>query len=228
MSCAPRISAIAEAILQRVGILKNPYFAALTDGSMSLPQFRATQEQFYFAVKYFPRPMAALASRIPDPAERLDLLRNIVEEHGDFQPEQFHLSTFRAFLASIGARIPDRDGISISPAVHAFNNVLMASCLCDEVETAVCCLGIVEQAFAEISALIGQTVVRREWVKSTELVHYALHTEIDVRHAEELFAAAEPRLDCARGKHAIQQGLELGAFAFDQLYRNLPLIAREE
>jgi pyrroloquinoline-quinone synthase len=221
MSRAPRVAAAADALLRRVGLLNNPYFAALADGSMSLSHFRATQEQFFFAVQYYPRPMATLVSRIPDPAQRLDVLHNLVEEHGDFSEERFHQNTFRKFLASLGGRSPDLAGVPMCPAVHAFNSVLAGACASDELNVAVCCLGIIEQAFAGISALIGRVVVQRKWVAAPELVHYALHAELDVRHAEEFFAIVERRMDDALGKAEIDRGLKLGAYAFDQLYHSL-------
>jgi pyrroloquinoline-quinone synthase len=221
MSLAPRVTTCADAILARIGFLSNPYFTALKDGSMSQEDFRASQEQFYFAVRYFPRPMAALISRMSDSIQRIDLLHNIVEEHGDFRQEQFHQNTFRKFLASIGGRSPDQPGVTMGPAVHAFNNVLMAACLSNEIPIGVCCLGIIEHAFANVSAFIGKTVVERGWVAAANLTHYALHAELDVRHAEEFFVIVESVWDKADGQAAIRQGLELGAYAFDQLYRNL-------
>ena len=223
MSRAPRVTAFADAVLARIGFRDNPYFTALADGSMSLEQFRASQEQFYFAVRYFPRPMSALISRMPDPAQRIDLLHNIVEEHGDFRPAEFHQNTFRKFLSSIGGRSPDQAGVAMRPGVHAFNSVLMAACMTDEVPVGVCCLGIIEHAFAGVSALIGKTVVRRGWVAASDLTHYALHAELDVRHAEEFFVIVETAWDEPEGQAAIRQGLELGAYAFDQLYRSLML-----
>ena len=70
---------------------------------MSLAGFRASQEQFFFAVTFFPRPMAALIGRIPNPRARLDILHNLVEEHGEFDEERFHHTTFQQFLRSIGS-----------------------------------------------------------------------------------------------------------------------------
>jgi len=190
---------------------------------MPLPDFRSTQEQFFFAVQNYARPIAALISRIPDPARRIDLLHNLVEEHGDFREESFHPNTFRKFLASIGGRDPLAAGIPPCPAVLAFNSILIGVCGNDEVEVGVCCLGIIEQAFAGVSELIGRVVVERGWVAAKDLVHYALHAELDVRHAEDFFAIVEASYDDRRGRAMIERGLGLGAFAFDQLYRNLML-----
>jgi pyrroloquinoline-quinone synthase len=127
-SRAARVTACADSILDRISLMRNPYFTALRDGSMTRQRFAASQEQFFFAVRFFPRPMAALLARIPDPSQRLDILHNLVEEHGDFSHARFHQNTFRNFLARIGARDPESAAVPICPAVHAFNSILMAAC----------------------------------------------------------------------------------------------------
>jgi pyrroloquinoline-quinone synthase len=88
-------------------------------------------------------------------------------------------------------------------------------------------MGIIEHAFASISATIGQAVVQRGWVRQEELVHYALHAQIDERHAEEFFAVIEPQWDIPARAYFIQQGLELGAYAFDRLYQDLEVLSRK-
>jgi pyrroloquinoline-quinone synthase len=220
-SRAPNVTAHAGAILKRIDILRNPYLETLRDGSMSLESFRRSQEQFFFAVTFFPRPMAALVGRIPDPHQRLDILHNLVEEHGEFQAQNFHHNTFQQFLRTIGSDPAKRDQQMVWPAMRAFNSVLTASCVLDELEVGVGCMGIIEYAFAGISALIGKAVVERGWVPEDQLVHYKLHAEIDERHAEEFFAVVEPMWDDVRRRYFIVQGLELGAYVFDRLYRDL-------
>src|SRR5262249_30418607 len=220
-SRAPRVTAHANEILKKCGIFHNPYFAALRDGSMSLECFRRTQEQFFFAVTFFPRPMAALVGRIPDPRSRLDILHNLVEEHGEFQEELFHHNTFQRFLRLIGSVPQETETQPLWPALRAFNNVLTSACVLDELEVGIGCMGIIEHAFAEISAIIGRSVVERGWVKQDELIHYTLHAQIDERHAEEFFAVVEPRWDDALRRHFTVQGLEMGAYVFDRLYRDL-------
>src|SRR5688500_7853675 len=100
---APRVTAKADEILARIGILKTPYLVALADGTLSIESFRNSQRQFYFAVTFFSRAMAAVVAGIPDPRQRRDVLHNLVEEHGEFREAAFHQTTFRRFLTSIGS-----------------------------------------------------------------------------------------------------------------------------
>lgn len=227
-SRAPCVTVRADVVLERINILHNPYLEALRDGSMTLECFRRTQEQFFFAVTFFPRPMAALVGRIRDPRQRLDILHNLVEEHGEFQEQFFHHTTFQQFLCTLGSQPEKLGSLSIWPALRAFNSVLTASSVLDELEVGVACMGIIEYAFAGISAVIGKAVVQRGWVAADQLVHYKLHAEIDERHAEEFFAVIEPLWGDERRRYYIEQGLELGAYIFDRLYRDMYVAGREE
>jgi pyrroloquinoline-quinone synthase len=220
-SRAPQVSAYAATILTRSGIMNNPYFKGLEDGSMTRAMFQASQEQFFFAVTFFPRPMAALVGRIDDPHLRLDILGNLVEEHGEFDAGAFHHNTFKRFLGSINANVDTLDALDLWPEVRAFNSVLTASCVLDAVEVGIGCMGIIEHAFAGISAKIGTAVVARGWVTAENLVHYKLHAQIDERHADEFYAVVEPAWSDPSRRYHIMQGLELGAYIFDRLYRDL-------
>jgi pyrroloquinoline-quinone synthase len=218
---APHVTELAVQVVKQSGLQGNPYLTALQDGSMSLEGFRRSQEQFFFAVTFFPRPMAALVGRIPNPKARLDILHNLVEEHGEFEEKSFHHTTFQQFLRSIGSHPEKLEAAGPSPALRAFNSVLSCACVLDELEVGVGCMGIIEYAFAGISAVIGREVVQREWVSKDKLVHYALHAQIDERHAEEFFAVIEPRWNEPERRYFIQQGLELGAYTFNRLYLDL-------
>ena len=220
---APQVAAQAAVVLDRVGIEGNPYLQDLVDGTMSLDVFRRTQQQFFFAVTFFPRPMAALVGRLPDPRQRLDILRNVVEEHGDFDEAAFHHTTFQEFLRRIGCDVDALDDVDLLPAVRAFNSILTAACVMDELEVGIACMGVIERAFAGVSATIGRAVVARGWLPRERLIHYSLHAEIDVRHADEFFAVVEPAWADEDRRYLIDQGLQLGAYTLDRLYRDLHL-----
>src|SRR5205814_866920 len=148
-------------------------------------EFVRSQRQFFYAVRFFSRPIAALVARCPESAMRMDLVRNLAEEQGDFIPAQAHDRTFAAFLEALGV-IPSVLAETMEgPEVRAFNCMLLGVCMGAEMEVAFGCLGLIEYAFAEISALIGKAVAARGWVTHGNLVHYTLHSEIDRRHAEE-------------------------------------------
>jgi len=218
---AEQVARHAQAVLDRIGILANPYFAALESGRMSVQRFAASQRQFSFAVSEFSRPIMCLMARIPDPLVRLGMLDNVMEEHGHFDPKRFHATTFRDFCASLAEADIVGAELIAGPAVEAFNWTLWGVCQSAPVETGLACLGVIEWAFAQISALIGRTVIDRGWVSSERLVHYHLHAELDLEHAGQFFRPLEPRWDDPPVRLEIIRGLEIGAYIFERLYRDL-------
>lgn len=220
ISKAPQVLALADQVLEtEIPVIKGNFFQALQ--VMPLETFQATQEQFFYAVNYFSRPMAALIARLPMHADRIDILHNMVEEHGSFDPNKYHANTFRKFLGTIGVDKQRMDQSAPSSVVNAFNFTLMGVSANVDPLVAIACNGIIEYAFADISALIGKTVVERGWVDKQELIHYNLHADIDKRHAEEFFKIIEPFASDVKEREKILTGLRLGAYIFNQLYEGL-------
>lgn len=213
----------AIGLLEVVPILGNGYFRALESGEMTQKDFARSQVQFFYAVGFFSRNLAALIARLPTSAGRAVLVHNLSEEHGldeenpgeGFRAHLAHDRTFARFLETLG------EGLEESypePPVQAFNLALLGACASEQPGFALAALGIIEYAFADISALIGRRVVELGWVKSGELVHYSVHAEIDKRHAAELFEAAEE--SCEDGE-TLTHGLAFGRYIFDRLYVDL-------
>lgn len=215
----------------RVAILDNEYFTALRQGTMSRAAFCETQKQFFFAVGFFSRPMAALLARIPDSGARAALIHNLADEHGfehdtgqptGFDPQLAHDRTFLRFLGTLGVTPHEMGGTCERAPVRAFNAGLMGACVIEPIEVALGCLGVIEYVFADVSAFIGQVVVERDWVSYEQLVHYKLHAEIDKHHAEEFFQST--RAACASGgagRANVESGIELGLYLFNRLYVDL-------
>ncbi|MCG8653741.1 MAG: iron-containing redox enzyme family protein [Pirellulales bacterium] len=210
----------ADQIMVATGLLRNPYLEQLKNGELSRPAFCKSQQQFYFAVHFFSRPMAALLMRLPHPHQRLGILANVVEEHGNFQGASFHEATFRDFLAAMGAPLSPAE-TTPSPVVHAFNAAIMSACQFDQVQVGIACLGIIEYAFADISAIIGNALVDRRWIDPEDLVHYSLHAEIDKQHAADFFVLLNEDWKSPAKRGFVEQGLQLGAYVFNRLYRDL-------
>lgn len=218
------LRSVVDAVVAELRPQQNPYFVALVDGSLSRADFLETQYQFHAAVTFFSRPMATLAAKIVDPALRAAIVRNVWEEHGEGDPAKMHGATFVSFLA----RLAGTDEATVHaelarrapwPEVHLFDAVLVGA-VSEDVLVGTATLGIIEHMFSSISAWIGRGVVARGFLREEQLVHYDLHERLDVRHAADFFAVLEPAW--ARGERAsIEQGLRLGALAFDDLYRHL-------
>lgn len=113
------------------------------------------------------------------------------------------------------------DNATLWPEVRAFDGVLSAACVLDELEVGMGCMRVIEHTFWSISAAIGSGAVKRGWVERSQAIHYALHAESDERHADEFYSAVEPEWSNPTRRDHIVQGPELGTYTFEQLYPDL-------
>jgi pyrroloquinoline-quinone synthase len=221
------IEALVDDVLRDVDVAENPYFRHLADGSFGKDDFFETQLQFHSAVVFFNRPMAALAARIPTAELRLQILKNVWEEHGEGDLTKSHGATFITFLSRLAQRPEPEIEAELArrplwPEVRIFNTLLAGTCVLDEYLVGAGTLGIVERMFSGISARIGATCVARGFLPAEQMIHYDLHEKLDVRHAADFFAVlADGWTRGEKARYEIEQGLRMGATAFDQLYARL-------
>ena len=217
------MNATIRAILAEHPIDQNPYLRALRDGSLDKDDFLESQIQFYYAVVFFSRPMAVLAAKIPSSSLRVEILRNVWEEHGEGALERRHGATFLELLARLGnVTQDDVESRTLWPELRAFNTTLIGCCALDDWEIGAGCLGIIERMFVDVSAWIGRGIVERGWLPQSRMVHYSLHEELDVRHSDDFFETLRPTWETdERSRYLVEQGLRLGAYVFDRLYRDL-------
>ena len=223
MSHLAEITAVADRILTDIDPRRNPYFEALRDESFERDDFVETQIQFYYAVVFFSRPMAALAAKIPSASMRVEVLRNVWEEHGEGESSQAHGETFKLFLHRLaGVALEDVESRGLWPELRAFNTATIGCCTLDDWEVGAGCLGMIEHMFSRISAWIGDSIVARGWMTPAQMVHYDTHETLDVRHSHDFFRVCEYSWKRGEpGPYLVEQGLQMGAYIFDQLYRGL-------
>ena len=205
-----------------IDLESHPYFRALEDGSFSREDFIETQAQFFFAVTFFNQPMTMLASRLPVASWRLRLLENIADEHGNGDSSQAHKQTFLTLLERLGVSRKEVERRALWPEIRAFNTCLAGVCQQDDLYTALATLGMIEDLFAGISARHSRLIVERGFLPPEEMIHYDLHAELDEDHAEDFYGILDgPYRENPRHAYQIEQGLELGAYIFSRLYRDL-------
>ena len=210
-------------VLKDADYENNPYFVNLRNGQFEKEDFLETQIQFYYAVDFFPRPMAALAAKIPTHELRLEVLHNVFEEHGEGEKKKFHKFTFLTLLQRL-ANISqaDVDRRALWPEVRHFNTTLAGVCVLDEYIVGTGVLGIIERMFVDISAWIGEGIIGRQWLKEEQLIHYNLHKELDIKHAQDFFRILEePWKESEKNRYYIRQGLLLGSYCFNSMYEGL-------
>lgn len=214
---------LIERVLKDTDYHNNPYFVNLRGKTFEKDDFLETQIQFFYAVIFFSRPLAALAAKIPTPELRLEVLRNAWEEHGEGTLTQAHGKTFLEFLKRSGNVSQEQVYLrGLWADVRIFNTTLSGVSILDDFIIAVGVLGIIERMFSDISAWIGQGVVENGWLAEDEMVHYKLHQELDIKHSEDFFVIlAAPFEKSAENRYLIEQGLRLGATLFNNLYAGL-------
>ncbi len=200
-----------------LNLFKSLYFSSLLNGKMTKEHFVHTQKAFYHAVSYFSRPMCLLASRINSTSARMDLIENIYEEHGEMDPESFHENTFKKWLQRLQAG--SEIDLPLASCTDSFNSALMGVCQTDPVEKGICCLGIIEYMFSHISKTIAESVVQLNWISNQNLIHYNLHADLDVKHAQDLFEIVN-KLPNSNIDFCLE-GIRLGAFIFARLFDDL-------
>tara|TARA_R110002110_G_C13469307_1_gene719844 strand:- start:11941 stop:12675 length:735 start_codon:yes stop_codon:yes gene_type:complete len=215
---------LINTVLSHINYHENSYFKALKEKTFEKNDFIETQIQFYFAVLFFSRPMAAAAAKIPDPKQRLEVIRNVWEEHGEGDFNNIHGHTFSELLFRLGVKdIEAVNKRALWPATRQFNTTLAGATVLDEYLVGVGLMGIIEQMFSEISAWLGQAIVANNWLTQENLIHYDLHEELDIKHAKDFFDVIEPtwKNGSKDDRYIIEQGIWLGAFTFNELYENL-------
>jgi pyrroloquinoline-quinone synthase len=214
--------AIAQ-VLEQTPYRVNPYFTNLKARTFPREDFLETQIQFYFAVVFFSRPMAALAAKIPDARLRVEVVRNVWEEHGEGDEARVHGHTFLALLERLGdVGLQDVNRRALWPEVRIFNTTLAGACVLDEHLIGVAIMGIIERMFCEISSWLGHGIIENGWVARDRMIHYNLHEELDIKHSQDFFDILEPAWSrSGEDRYAIEQGLWTGATLFNGLYEGL-------
>ena len=216
------IERLVSSITAEVSRASNPYFVALDEKTFAKDDFVETQIQFFHAVEFFSRPMAALAAKIPTPELRMEILRNVWEEHGEGDVRLTHKATHREFLKRIGNVPPEEiERRALWPEVRIFNTTLAGACVLDDYHVGAGALGIIERMFSTYSSHIGRAVVANGWLEASNMIHYDLHEVVDVRHSADFFAVLASDFEDTRAAYSVEQGLRMGAVVFDGLFRGL-------
>jgi pyrroloquinoline-quinone synthase len=81
---------------------------------------------------------------------------------------------------------------------------------------------MIERMFAAISGRLGRGIVERGWLSADQMIHYDVHEELDIKHADDFFDVLRPVWDLDDDdRYYIEQGLRLGACSFNALYEQM-------
>ena len=201
-------------------IQSQPFFISLLNGMMDKEHFKETQIALLDAVEFFSRPMFIISSKLDSYEDRYYLVKNILDEHGDGEIEKAHGNTFRKYLISLGATENQIKNRNPSKDVLKFNNILMECSLNRSVMRSVAMMGIIEQRYSKISAIIVKEILKKKWINKNSLRHYSLHEELDVEHAQGFYNIIKDGWKDINSKEEIKKGLSLGNSIILNLYND--------
>ena len=197
------------------------YFSRLLDGSMSFELFKSSQANFYSAVCYFSRPMLLLCSRIENYADRLIILENIMDEHGNGDIKDSHGETYKNYLLNLGVKEKNINKTFNHSAVSNFYLIVDMTVECDNIETAIAMFGMIEDRYTEISSTIATSLINNNWLKEDQLSHYRIHEKLDTYHAGLFYKLVRHRWIEEICRKNIKKGLKLGNTIFLDMFNNL-------
>jgi pyrroloquinoline quinone (PQQ) biosynthesis protein C len=193
------------------------FFISLHNGTMTKEQFIKTQYQFYHAVVNFVAPLFFVAGNTPAYDQRIKIIKNLWEEHGEGDIANTHVATFDEFLRRLtNSEVKHQRSLA---AVNLFNRTLNETSKNDYYLKSIAMLGMIELMFSDISHFIGSALIERGWMTSKEIIHYKVHKDLDVIHAQDFFDIIEKEMVIPNQE--IEKGLLLGRDTFLNFYHGL-------
>ena len=206
---------------KRTPIDKQLYFDLLKNNKMSFETFKESQTNFYGAVLNFSKPLFLLCSRMDSYIDRLKILENIFDEHGNGDPYKTHGYTYKKYLVSLGV---DKRNISENFEHISTSNFFLKvneTVNNDKMDIAIAMYGIIEDRYTEISSFIAKTILKNKWLNEENLVHYEMHQELDKYHAKLFYSIIEKNWVGNTSLKDIKKGLNLGNKLVFKLFNEL-------
>ena len=186
------------------------YFRSLQNDTMTLDAFKESQTNFYGAVCYFSRPLFTLCSRLDNYADRLNILENIFDEHGNGNINESHGNTYKKYLINLGVSEKTIEKYSNHISVSNFYSKINQIVKEDNIHKAIAMYGIIEDRYTEISSFIAKTALKNNWLEESKLSHYSIHEELDIHHAKLFYNLIEKKWSNNESKKHIKNGLIIG------------------
>lgn len=150
-------------------------------------EFLSSQEDFYYAVRMFPRLLCLVAGNIETSEHRLKIIENIWEEHGNGSSSGFHTNSYMTYLKSLGyegSALPKND----NPWVNDWLAKTEEVCKSASPYLSAAYLAGVEYAYALICCDVVKYIETLDL--KCEQNHYKKHSELDWDHGRELLEVA--------------------------------------
>jgi len=206
---------------ENTSIKDQPYFRLLNQNRMSFETFKYSQVNFYKSVLKFSKPLFVLCSRIDNYEDRLKILENILDEHGNGNLKDTHGNTYKMYLNSLGIednKFPESyEHVSCSNFFSEVEKIVSLG----NIDKALAMYGIIEDRYTEISSFVAKIVLKNKWIDKENLIHYSTHEELDKYHAMLFYSIIEQRWKKEKSQNQIKKGLNIGNELVLRLFNDL-------
>ena len=197
------------------------YFSLLNEDRMSFETFKYSQVNFYKSVLKFSKPLFVLCSRIDNYEDRLKILENILDEHGNGNLKVTHGNTYKMYLNSLGIgdnKFPENyEHVSCSNFFSEVEKIVSLG----NIDKALAMYGIIEDRYTEISSFVAKIVLKNKWIDKENLIHYSTHEELDKYHAKLFYSIIEHKWKKEKSQNQIKKGLNIGNELVLRLFNDL-------
>ena len=202
-------------------IRKNYYFSRLINDELTLEEFQKSQLFFFDAVLSFTKPMFIISSKLDSYEQRLCILENIFEEHGNGDITKSHGKTFEEYLILLGVNKKEIKNRKVDKSSQKFNLSLIEKSQKESTYFSLAMMGIIEERYSEISKLISEKVLKNKWLTEKTLIHYKVHEKLDIDHAESFYHLISSKWLNKSIQDDIKKGLRFGNELILNLYTGL-------
>ena len=165
----------------------NTYFKELHKNPSPI-KFLESQECFISAIDNWSKALGLLLEKLPSDKERLPIIQNLYEEHGEGNLESSHVNTFREFYKSLGGEKKLKlynKKLSSYKFIKEFNDTINNKFKSESWIYSVAMLGMIEYTYITVSKNIHEYA--KNYINPRAISHYSLHEIVDVKHANDLF-----------------------------------------
>ena len=212
---------LPQIISDKTPICKNYYFSRLINDELTLEEFQKSQLNFFDAVLSFTKPMFIISSRLDSYEQRLCILENIFEEHGNGDITKSHGKTFEEYLILLGVNKKEIKNRKVNKSSQKFNLSLIEKSQKESTYFSLAMMGIIEERYSEISKLISEKVLKNKWLTEKTLIHYKVHEKLDIDHAESFYHLISSKWLNKSIQDDIKKGLRFGNELILKLYTGL-------
>lgn len=200
-------------------IKNNKYLQKLNE-KINLDNFIKSQIYFIAAVDNWSKILGIMISKVPSYKERIVLINNLKDEHGEENINNCHVITFKKFILSLLEITKKQEQEYFfkenKKYINNFINGLYELVKQDWIY-AISALAMIEYVYINVSESIHKYI--SNFIDKNEIHHYSTHEIIDKHHAQELFSIIEPYYK--NNEDIIENGIKYGYELLNKLYEDL-------